>query len=151
MNYKLGVFSKNWRFGIENENGPYFARMYVYMSRNYRAKSNECRSLHSFLDNNQTRPLQDVIRTSVLFSLNDTCIYMCCISTDRLLQLAIFTVYMYSIFDTCTPCTVCSFFCIDFSISLLFCFSVKGQCCHGSAMGQQTPHPQSIRHCYQYS
>ncbi len=37
--YSLGVFSKKWHFGIENEKDSYFARIYVYMSRSYTAKT----------------------------------------------------------------------------------------------------------------
>ena len=34
MNYSLGVFFKKWSFQVDNENPVYFARTYMYMTRN---------------------------------------------------------------------------------------------------------------------
>ncbi len=45
VNYNLGVFFKKCRFGIENENGLYFARMYIYMSYSYTAKTSVLASI----------------------------------------------------------------------------------------------------------
>ena len=58
VNYSLGVFSKNWRFGIENENNPKFARMYIYMSCTYTTKTS-------------------VIACIVLLKIVYVCMYVC--------------------------------------------------------------------------